>query len=120
MIEIFVYCSSQIRLHSLEHSDDALECAAEMSRRMTMIVADSRERMGLQMACKKCKVLWIQLAELVGPTTPEDVAALGLRYNCECGKPFACSFGLTTHRRTCIAANEVMELLGMMAVRTTT
>jgi hypothetical protein len=87
-----------------------LKCAAEMSRRTAMIAATSRERMRLHMACKKCKVLWIQLVELVGPTTPEDVAALGLRHNCECGKPFACSFGLTIHRHTCIAANEVMEL----------
>ena len=87
-----------------------MDCAAKISRHATMIVATSRKRMELPMACKKCKVLWIQLAELVGETTPEDVAALNLRHNCKCGKTFACSFGLTIHRRTCIAVNEVIEL----------
>ena len=52
----------------------------------------------------------MQPVELVGPTTPEDVAALSLRHNCECGKPFACSFGVTIHRRNCPDAIDVLEL----------
>ena len=92
-------------------SEDALlACAAEMTRRATAIAVISRVRLGLRMACPKCKVLWIQPAELVGPTTPDDVRALGLDHICECGKPFACGHGMSVHRRKCIDANDYMEL----------
>jgi hypothetical protein len=82
-----------------------------MSDRATKLVVTSREQMDLEMAHKKCKILWIQPAAAVGPTMAADVAALGLDHTCDCGKPFfVCNVGLQVHLRTCGTANTVMEV----------
>jgi hypothetical protein len=81
-----------------------------MSDRATKLAVTSREQMDLEMAHKKCKVLWIQPAAAVGPTTAADVVALGLDHTCDCGKPFVCNVGLQVHLRTCDTANTVMEV----------
>ena len=70
-------------LMSAEADDELQAAIAESSRVITGIATRSRELADQNMAPTKCHCLLLQPAEAVGPTTKEDVEALGLTHQCD-------------------------------------
>ena len=91
-------------------ADGDLAAAVERSSiKISKIAKRSREKADQNMAGAKCKCLLLQSAQAVGATKRADVEALGLKFQCECGEPFASVAGLSVHQRNCYAANESFE-----------
>ena len=92
-----------------EADDDLQTAIDESSRVVSGIAKRSRELAGQNMAAPKCGGLLLQPREAVGVTKREDVLALGLVHQCECGEPWGSKWGLDAHQRQCPVANETFE-----------
>ena len=88
-----------------EADDDLQTAIDESSRVVSGIAKRSRELAGQNMAAPKCGGLLLQPREAVGVTKREDVLALGLVHQCECGEPW----GLDAHQRSCRITNETFD-----------